>query len=121
MRLPMERPMPRTRLPKEGREPSARHLNELLKRLERVYTMGCAEIGQAELLLWYGRSRFTNAIWKDISERWDEMGFDVPLLVAWGDGAWVFVWGEGLTTSESSWMQEIGYYVNKRNGEAEAA
>ncbi|MGD9615762.1 MAG: hypothetical protein AB7H90_24220 [Alphaproteobacteria bacterium] len=85
----------------------ARHTNELLSRLERVLDIGCAEIRNHELLLWYDQQRVTVNIWRDIADRWEELTDEAPLLVGWSEGVWVFVWGHGLTTSKNSWLKDV--------------
>ena len=91
-----------------------RHANELLSRLERVADIGCAEVRNGELLWWYDQDRLTIGIWRDIEEKWQEVlekcgeqDRDTPLLVAEAHGLWVFIWGQGLTTSQKSWFQDI--------------
>lgn len=103
-----------------------RHSNELLGRLERVADLGCVEIRKPELLLWYGQERVTIGIWRDIQEKWEEVldqGGDepsTPLLVGEAEGVWAFIWGEGLTTSESSWFKDVRS-LSKRNGKLDDA
>jgi hypothetical protein len=87
--------------------PASRYRNELLNRLDRVYTVGCAEIHIAELMLWSGgKVRFTSTIWREIADLWYEQ-YESPLMVGEAHGIFVFVWGEGLTASEDSWLKEI--------------
>jgi len=84
-----------------------RHLNELLSRLDRVADIGCAEIRKVELLLWYGQERLTTKIWRDLSEKWEEMEQGAPLLVGEADGVWTLIWGEGLKTTHEAWFKDV--------------
>jgi hypothetical protein len=94
-----------------------RHLNELMARLERVADIGCAEIRKNELPYWYGQERTTVNIWRDIDDKWNELMETLKekssLLVGESDGVWVLVWGEGLTTSDTSWLKDIRKLANK--------
>ena len=96
-----------------------RHLNELLSRLDRIKDVGCVEIRRNELLHWYGQERLTVNIWRDIHEKWEEISEEL-LFVSNPDGEpLVFIWGEGLADSETSWFKDIRHYTRK--GDAKAA
>jgi len=106
----------------ERRVIGPRYVNELLSRLDRVISTGHVEIRRSELLRWYGLERFRpTTIWRDISERWEQFGYGVPLLVGDVDGVYVFVWGEGLTTSETSWLKAVSELSSNGEEEFEAA
>jgi hypothetical protein len=95
-----------------------RHQNELLLRLERVADVGCAEIRKWELLLWYGYDRLTRNVWRDLLEKWEEIdGEGHPLLVGDSDGLWVFIYGDGLTTSATSWFKDVRDRAKAKAGE----
>jgi len=88
------------------------HTNELLLRLDQIFTSGITTITNKELSLWYDAERIGKTVWRDIHTRWTALmtehksGVEVPLLVGWGDYRWVFVYGEGLQTN-GSWLQDI--------------
>lgn len=89
-----------------------RHANELLARLERVYTFGTVTINKEELKLWYAMDRLGVKAWRDMDDRWREIvGEDqeetLTLLVGEADGDWILVWGEGLETTERSWFKNV--------------
>ncbi|MGB6540517.1 MAG: hypothetical protein WBF03_06515 [Xanthobacteraceae bacterium] len=91
----------------------ARHTNEVMNRLEQVVDLGCATVRKHELLVWFGQERVTVNIWRDLQEKWQEVletqgeKLDTPLLVGEAEGVWTFAWGEGLTTSDSSWFKNV--------------
>jgi hypothetical protein len=86
----------------------SRHRDQLLTRLERLNNLGSCEIRHAELKLWYDRERLTKSIWMDFLERWEEVcGDDTPLLVGPGEGLYTFVFGDGLTASDTSWWTDV--------------
>jgi len=94
-----------------------RHSNELSLRLERVADIGCAEIANHELLRWYEQQKVTRNIWRDIHDKWIDIGEDnSTLLVGWSDDRWVLVEGTGLTASPSSWWSDIKE-LTKRDGQ----
>ncbi|MDK9721052.1 MAG: hypothetical protein OEL53_07690 [Rhodospirillales bacterium] len=95
----------------------SRHTNVLYRQLERVIDVGCAEISKEELLRWYGQERVTINIWRDILDKWGELIEDVPLLVGESRGLFVFAYGEGLSTSDKSWLTDVRDRV-KRKGES---
>lgn len=101
----------------------ARHTNELLSRLERILDIGCAEIRNYELLMWYEQDRVTVSIWRDIADRWEELTDESPLFVGRSDGVWVLVWGAGLTASDNAWLKDIRDLARRKSGDdtAEAA
>jgi hypothetical protein len=84
-----------------------RHTYELLSRLERAHDHGCAEIRKDELKRWYDVDRVGKRTWRDISERWQEIAGDAPLLIGDGEGVWTLIHGVGLTTSLLSWYKDI--------------
>lgn len=88
-----------------------RHQNELLSRLEQVTDIGYAVIRKPELLLWYDQERVTKNIWRDIYEKWLEVGSDDsdkhPLLIADAEGVWTLIWGEGLTPASNAWFKDV--------------
>jgi len=68
--------------------------------------------------------RFTVTIWREIAEKWEELLANtrtmsdkkhVPLLVGEGQPGYVFVWGEGMTTSKDSWLKDV-QELAKRKG-----
>jgi hypothetical protein len=91
-----------------------------MNRLERVTDIGCAEIRNAELLLWYGQQRVTVNIWRDIQSKWEEIldsakqKNDVPLLVGSAPGTWTFIWGEGLVPNprKQPWFKNVQDLAN---------
>lgn len=93
-----------------------RHLNELLLRLERVADVGCAEIGNHELLRWYDQQRVSRNIWRDIHDKWlDVTDEDRKLLVGWSADRWVLVEGTGLTHSNDCWLTDIREHAKREN------
>ena len=93
-----------------------RHLHQLLSRLERVADVGCAEISFNEMMFRFDADRFTVTIWREIADKWEELlantrtmsdKKDVPLLVGESQPGYVFVWGEGMTTSKDSWLKDV--------------
>jgi hypothetical protein len=101
----------------------ARHSIELLSKLERVADIGCAEITNNQLLLWYDQERITVGIWRDIHDKWMEVleahgeDTDLPLLAGEADGVWVFAWGEGLVESPKSWFKEVSSLSKRKPAE----
>jgi len=92
--------------------------------LERVADVGCAEISFNEMMFWFDADRFTVTIWRDIAQKWEELLANtrtmadkkhVPLLVGESQPGYVLVWGEGLTTSKDSWLQDV-QELAKRKG-----
>jgi hypothetical protein len=99
-----------------------RHLNELMLRLEKVARIGCAEIGYGELPTWYEQKNVSIGIWRDISDKWNELCEEneshSPLFIADNElGSWVLVWGEGLTTSRKSWLKDINEWAKRPTSE----
>lgn len=81
--------------------------NELRNLLASVADIGVAHVRKRELLFFLGRKRYTPSVWNEVQEHWAEIGEGIPLLVGEAEGAWAFAWGEGLTTSSTSWFQDI--------------
>lgn len=50
-----------------------RHADQLLNRLDQLYTHGNTFISWAELYYWYGIERLTKGPWKDIQSHWAEI------------------------------------------------
>jgi hypothetical protein len=99
-----------------------RHANELSSRLERVIDVGCAEISNPELLRWYTQQKITKNVWRDIHDKWVDLGEDeTPLLVGWSDDRWVFIFGSGLVASSSSWLKDSRDYAKRDTANIEAA
>lgn len=88
-----------------------RHVNELSLRLERVFDIGCAEISGDELRRWYGQTRLSKTVWRDIKERWEEIDAGGKLLVGISQDVYVFVYGTGvkLTASDpdGAWLNDF--------------
>ena len=94
-----------------------------MSRLDRVVTIGAAEIRNSELAMWYSQERVTKKIWRDISDKWREICEDSfePLFVGLGNGeAHVLVWGEGLMSKKDdngksiSWLVDIEELANPK-------
>jgi hypothetical protein len=102
-----------------------------MSRLERVWTVGCAEILRNELLLWYGQSKISIGMWRDIAQKWAEVLEAVEedytpesqiLLVGESDSGYVLVWGEGLTltsSSEDAWFHDIQELATRKVSDKE--
>ena len=88
-----------------------RHANELMSRLEQVYTVGATRVTKEELRLWYENAERINVrTWRDIQARWSEIvgeNSEQKLMVGDGEGEWVFIWAEGLEETEASWFKDL--------------
>ena len=51
-----------------------RHEWALMNRIEEALLNGCAHITEKELKLWYGAQRLGISIWRDLRNRWHELG-----------------------------------------------
>jgi hypothetical protein len=106
---------------------NTRHANELMSRLDQLWTLGCAVIRYDELKYWYGRDRVTASIWKDINNRWisiaeeaewNSEGRTVPKLLIGDNGkndSYVLVWGE------ENWLAPIEEYTSAKADKATEA
>ena len=92
-----------------------RYEYELMNRLERVRTVGSTEILREELKLWYKMDRLGVSVWRDIQDRWEGITEDpdLTLLLAQGDGVFVFIWGEGLTVTDKSWFKDVRNWARR--------
>ena len=95
----------------------ARHLALLQTRLERVLEIGVAEITNTELATWFDADRIGMNVWRSIHQQWVDLrdntkhvqGADktAKLLVGWANDRWVFVHGQGLKSTDASWLKDI--------------
>lgn len=94
-----------------------RHKSLFLNRLDRVCTHGVAEIDKEEIKLWFGQERVARRTWRQIADFWNEMIDDpdrLKLLVGGLEGShWIFVWGEGVGTSEESFFQDVRFLAGR--------
>jgi hypothetical protein len=42
-----------------------------------------------------------------LAQKWEDLGYEAPLLVGDVEGEWVLVWGDGLQPTSDCWLKDI--------------
>jgi hypothetical protein len=87
-----------------------RHEGEIATFLTLVNDVGCGTVRASVLKSWFGLTNASKNIWRELYERWKDIGSCELLLVAESDGSYTFVYGRGLSVSsndDETWLVDI--------------
>ena len=91
----------------KGNKMQNRHLNAVMVALEAVRDLGFVEIRKSSLRTWYERERITKPVWRDIIQKWEDLGEASQLFLADLEGSFVIIDGNGLQSSSDARFQPI--------------
>ena len=85
------------------------HEGQLNSFLTLVNDVGAATVRTSVLKGWFGATNASKSIWREISERWEDIGDCDQLLVGETEGNYTFVFGAGLTVTndDGGWLVNI--------------
>ena len=83
------------------------HEGQLNSFLTLINDIGCGTVRTSVLKGWFGATNVSKSIWREIAERWSDIGSCELLLVGEAEGAYCFVFGDGLKVEKEGWLVDI--------------
>jgi hypothetical protein len=83
-----------------------RHENEMLSMLERVCDQGSAEVSVLTIKRWFDKERITKTVFRTLEQHYALID-DSPLFIGDLGGTYVFIYGKGLTSDDSSFYKPV--------------